>query len=324
MDDSKARSSAVAYLGPENTYSHLATVHWVPSETQLLPCEAIDEVFSMIEQRRAIGGVVPIYNNSRGLVTDTAISILRRLLNPEFRGAAPESGTGAAVSVARVEAALCISAAMSLPIRHCLISWGSLASIRRVFSKQQALDQCQDWLRSHFKDLEITATESSSAGLGDLASRMDSAAIVSPAAAAASGAPVILTDIQDRSDNWTEFVWVQLDSEHKQPRPLPSSFAGLEPASADGWQEYWVSDGSMSSSSGTCQRPAAGLWRDAVQLGERVYWFSQRSSSTPPSSTESWVVDPVGTNGTLEWRLGGAHGVQIVESLRLPVERSDR
>jgi prephenate dehydratase len=215
---------SVAFLGPAHTYSHLAAQMIQPDERLLRPCDTIDQVFAAIESRTAQCGLVPLFNTTSGLVSDSVVAIVRRLvgrvggvvgsqrsiLEAERRTPGLPSD-GLVVPTTQ----LCISESMVVSIQHCLVSWGTLASIRTVSSKQQALEQCQKWLDKNLAHAVRIATDSSAAALADLKNHPAQAAIVSRSAALSLQAPLCVEAIQDQMENATEFVVVQLDAEWK-------------------------------------------------------------------------------------------------------------
>jgi prephenate dehydratase len=214
---------SVAFLGPALTYSHLAAQTVQSDDARLVPCDTIDQVFAAIETRRARCGLVPLFNSSSGLVSDSVVAIVRRLVGSTSDVAtfSPISLKPAALRSAAPTTQLCISASLIIPIQHCLVSWGERAGIRQVSSKQQALDQCRHWLDQNLPHAERLATDSSSAALHDLRQQPHQAAIVSRPAAISLAAPLCVESIQDQSENATEFVVVQLDAEDKPVLTFP-------------------------------------------------------------------------------------------------------
>jgi prephenate dehydratase len=63
-------SAAVAYLGPEGTFSHLVALRRYP-KGKGLPCATISEVFHAVRSGAAASGIVPIENSSGGTITET-------------------------------------------------------------------------------------------------------------------------------------------------------------------------------------------------------------------------------------------------------------
>ena len=61
----------IAYLGPEGTYSQLATFEFFGSDAPLLNCASIDDVFAAVENRQVAYGVVPVENSTEGAINNT-------------------------------------------------------------------------------------------------------------------------------------------------------------------------------------------------------------------------------------------------------------
>lgn len=314
--------TSVAYLGPAYTYSHLAAQMVQPDESLLLPCDTIDQVFSMIESHGARCGLVPLFNTSSGLVTDTLFAILRRLVGhsgntiSQDRTTPGADSAGVTSSSTRPTTQLCISASLVVPIQHCLVSWGTRSEIRVVLSKQQALDQCHRWLEKNFPLAERVPTESSSAALQDMQQHPEQAAIVSRTAALSLAAPLCLESIQDHPDNATEFVLVQLDAENKPVlewtpadqanRPtrqyLVTQFANKSPRSTSGIRnESNTNLGNLNS------------WNAWLQFGAAWYEAQKGPLENPPAHASPWTGEfpsSVGLDASQQtgpirsWRLG--------------------
>ena len=60
---------AIAYLGPEATFTHLASLSKFGSSVQYLACASISEVFAEVDRKRADYGVIPVENSIEGAVS---------------------------------------------------------------------------------------------------------------------------------------------------------------------------------------------------------------------------------------------------------------
>ena len=126
--------------------------------------------------------VIPIENSSAGRVAD-----MHRLL--------PESG-------------LHIIAEHYQPIRHALVAQKGVdkASIREVFSHEQALSQCRDYLRDNgMEPHKFSDTAAAAAWVAEHGAAHQ-AAICPAFAADIYGLDVLETPINDRAQNTTRFV----------------------------------------------------------------------------------------------------------------------
>lgn len=177
---------AVAYLGPEGTFSQEAVVKHFGSATGGRPLNSIDEVFRAVESGESAYGVVPVENSTEGAVGRT----LDLLLNTSAR----------------------ICGEVNLPVRQNLMSnAASRAAIRTVYSHTQSLAQCQGWLSRHLPDAERVAVVSNAEAAKMAARDKRSAAIASRTAAELYGLKLLARNIEDDPKNTTRFVVIGAD-----------------------------------------------------------------------------------------------------------------
>ena len=129
----------IAYLGPENTNTHLAALRRFGRRHRYLHAPTVDDVFQLVERRQADYGVVPIENSLEGAVTHT----LDRFI--DF-----------------VDTPVKIHGEVEQPIRHSLIMRPGvkLSQISAVYSHPQALAQCHRWLSQHLPQAARRETNS--------------------------------------------------------------------------------------------------------------------------------------------------------------------
>jgi chorismate mutase/prephenate dehydratase len=183
-----ARSSAVAqaaqrvaYLGPEGTYSHAAVHVHFGAMAEGLPCTSIEDVFQVVQDRRADFGVVPVENSSEGAVSST----LDRLMS-----ASPP-----------------ICGEIELRVHHCLMARSAdPASIQRVCAHPQALAQCRRWLDAHLPGAERVPVSSNAEGARRARDEAGTAAIAGEVAAGVYGLAVLAGNIEDHDHNTTRFL----------------------------------------------------------------------------------------------------------------------
>lgn len=172
----------VACFGVPGTYAHKAAMKVFPN------CKPefyspFREVFGAILNGQADFGVVPIENSSAGSVT----AVYDLMLKYRFH----------------------IDAAADIPVDHCLAApkGALLENIRTVYSHEQALSQCSDFINSRDN---ITAKEhiSTAQAAQFVAETNDPAvaAICSRDAAEKYGLEVILTGFQNNPNNTTRFI----------------------------------------------------------------------------------------------------------------------
>ena len=152
----------VAYLGPEHTYSHEAARMRFGASAEFAAEPSIAAVFAALDTARADFGVVPVENSSEGSVTLT-LDLL-------------------------IDTPLVIIGEVLLPIRHALMSReGDAAAIAVIYSHQQSLGQCRNYLAANFPHCRLEAVASNTAAAARAAGEPDAAAIASEAAAAPYG-----------------------------------------------------------------------------------------------------------------------------------------
>ena len=140
--DRIAIMTTVAYLGPENTNTHLAALQKFGKRNRYLHEPTVDDVFRLVERRTAAVGVVPIENSLEGPVTHT----LDRFLD----------GKNSPVRIA---------GEFEFSIRHYLITQPAvrLPEVEVVYSHPQALAQCRSWIAAHLpRRVALAETNSTS------------------------------------------------------------------------------------------------------------------------------------------------------------------
>jgi chorismate mutase/prephenate dehydratase len=171
----------VAYLGPEDSFSHLAAVERFGQSVEFIQVGSIAAVFEEVNRSHTEFGVVPLENSTDGRVADTLDMFLRL---PQLK----------------------VSAEVRLPIHHNLLANCEQEKIRRIYSKSQALSQCRNWLSKNVPQASLHDV-SSTAIAADLAQREPgAAAVASRQAAVRYGLRVLFTDIEDSPFNETRFA----------------------------------------------------------------------------------------------------------------------
>ncbi|MFH0763419.1 MAG: prephenate dehydratase [Candidatus Omnitrophota bacterium] len=183
------RPLTIAYLGPEFTFTHLASMKKFGSSVNYAPCGTITDVFSEVEKARADYGVVPIENSTEGAVNHTLDMF--------------------------ADSRLLICSEIYLEICHNLLSGESAKSrIRKVYSKAEVFGQCRLWLESNLPKVELIDV-SSTARAAEIASRQKGAAcIASDPAAKIYGLKVLYKSIEDSAHNVTRFLVIGKDEVH--------------------------------------------------------------------------------------------------------------
>lgn len=183
----------VAYLGPAGTFSEQAAVQFFGSTIEHVPCVSFDEVFHAATAGTADFGVVPVENNSEGVVTRSLDLLLQSPLH--------------------------IVGEISLLVRHQLLRLSnSIEGIEVVLAHPQALAQCQSWLNKHLPQAERRAVASNAEGARLAATHPAWAAIASERAGTAFGLHVAAHAIQDDPFNRTRFAVVCLPQVLEAPQ----------------------------------------------------------------------------------------------------------
>ena len=171
----------VAYLGPAGTFSHSAAIKQFGSSTNVDAQPSIQDVFQEVERGGANYGVVPVENSTEGAVNQT----LDCLIDSDLR----------------------VCGEVNLPIHQALMTkeGQSFDSITRIYSHEQSLAQCRNWLRDHTPHVETRAVASNgeAARLANVEDNV--AAIAGEFAAAQFNLDVLFQNIEDQASNATRF-----------------------------------------------------------------------------------------------------------------------
>lgn len=149
----------IAYLGPEQTNTHLAAVSRFGRRASYIHEPTVEDVFRLVERRQADHGVVPVENSLEGAVTHT----LDRFI--DFS-----------------DTPITIHGEIEQGIQHYLITQPgvNLADIKEVCSHPQALAQCASWLNRRLPRvarLEVSSTADAVSSLQAAEHRRHRAAI---------------------------------------------------------------------------------------------------------------------------------------------------
>ncbi len=182
----------IAFLGPEGTFTQAAALKHFGHSVDTVPFSSIDEVFRDVDAGSCHYGLVPVENSTEGVISHTLDML--------------------------IESPLKICGEVSLRIHHYLMaSVDSLDQVTKIYSHQQSLAQCREWLDSRLPDIERIAVNSN-AEAARLASMEDGAvAIASNAAAQIYQLKILAEKIEDEPDNTTRFIILgkqQVDSSH--------------------------------------------------------------------------------------------------------------
>lgn len=193
----------VAYLGPEGTYTHQAAESRFGAMSEYLSMANIDGVFNSVLSGRAKYGVVPIENNTDGIVGET----LDMLGSCDLK----------------------IVAELFMPIHHTFASaCDRLSDIERIYSRDIAFGQCRKFLSEYSLEGVERFPVESTAKAAQLASvNPGSAAICSHIGAKLHQLPILYENIEDSQTNKTRFIIISDFTNQKSGQDKTSVFARI-------------------------------------------------------------------------------------------------
>ena len=178
----------VAYLGPEGTYAEKAACALARLEKiddpEFVPCVGLHSVIEHVAKKLCDVAVVPIENSVEGGVTASLDALWSY----------PE---------------LFIRRALILPIKHCLLSSGSINEISEVLSHPQALAQCNGWLTKNLPNALQLPTNSTAEAVKMVRNSKFRAAIASNCPNNLINLKELAYPINDVAGNRTRFVLLQ-------------------------------------------------------------------------------------------------------------------
>ena len=183
-------AATVACQGVEGAYSQIAAerLFKAPSITFL---SSFDKVFSAIEAGMCRYGVLPIENSTAGSVKQ----VYDLMVSKKFK----------------------IVRSVRIKVDHNLLAnkGAKLENITEIFSHEQAINQCSEFLASLGKNVKITRVENTAeaARMVSESGRLDIASISSRSCAAQYGLSVLSGAIQDNGNNHTRFICISNELE---------------------------------------------------------------------------------------------------------------
>ncbi len=169
----------IAYLGPQATFTHLASIKKFGSSVEYVPVNSITEVFAEVEKGRVDYGVVPIENSIEGAVNHTLDMF--------------------------IESDLKICSEISLEVSHNLLGNGK-GKIKKVYSKPEVFGQCRIWLEANLPNVELVEVSSTAKAADLVKNQKGAACIASSLAAECYGLKILAKSIEDYTHNVTRFL----------------------------------------------------------------------------------------------------------------------
>lgn len=171
----------IAYLGPEGTFTQAAALKHFGHSVNTVPLGAIDDVFREVESGSAHYGVVPVENSTEGVVNHTLDRFMSSSLN--------------------------ICGEVELRVHHNLMGeMTDVEDITRVYSHQQSLAQCREWLDANLSGVERVAVSSNAKAARIAKDEKGAAAIAGEIAANIYELSIMQANIEDWPDNTTRFL----------------------------------------------------------------------------------------------------------------------
>lgn len=173
----------IAFLGPSGTFTQEAAIKHFGHAVNTLETTNIANIFHEVENGAAHYGVVPVENSTEGVISHTLDTFMNSSLQ--------------------------ICGEVELRIHHHLLStMERLDQIKVVYSHQQSLGQCRQWLQLHLAHAEVVAVSSNAEAAKMASSESGSAAIAGEMAADLYELAKLANHIEDEQHNTTRFLIV--------------------------------------------------------------------------------------------------------------------
>jgi chorismate mutase/prephenate dehydratase len=171
----------IAFLGPEGTFTQQAAFKHFGHAVKTVSSATINDIFSAVESGSCQFGVVPVENSTEGVISHT----LDRLLTSSLK----------------------ICGEVEIKVHQNLMGLAeSLDSVTEVFSHQQSLAQCRQWLSRYLPNARQTAVNSNAEAARLAADNQHAVAIAGKVAAEVYQLNIIEKNIEDEANNTTRFI----------------------------------------------------------------------------------------------------------------------
>ena len=178
------KPAAIAYLGPEGTFSYFAARDFLGESMTFVPCHDFNEIFRGVSLGEYDAGIIPLENSIHGTITQSFDLFSQYEVN--------------------------IQAEFFSRIANSLLSRKkSLENITTVYSHAQPLGQCAAWLRAHLPSVRLVSVESTAAAAWKASREEGAASIGHRSMAEKLGMSSLADNIQDDTANWTRFVLIR-------------------------------------------------------------------------------------------------------------------
>ena len=194
----------IAFLGPIGSYTHQAAENRFGPLSAYLPLTTISAVFEALQRGNAKYGVIPLENNTNGMVGET----IDNLAKHNFK----------------------IINEIILPIHHSFATKEKhINDIKRIYSKDIAFGQCSNFLQSYqLHEIEHISVSSTAFGAKLASSESGSAAICSEIATKLYNLPIMFANIENHCTNQTRFVIISDFTNEKGQNDKTSIFVSMK------------------------------------------------------------------------------------------------
>lgn len=173
------KAISVAFLGPIDTFSHMAALRVFGVTADYHPLPTVADIFTEVERKRIDYGLVPVESSMGGGVHDT----LDRFISSDLK----------------------IVNEVLLRVKLNLLSNTPLDKIRRVYSKDNAFVQCRNWLRANLPNAKLIDVSSTTEGARMAAEEEGAAAVAGALASKTYNLDILVSSIEDSPNNYTRF-----------------------------------------------------------------------------------------------------------------------
>ncbi len=171
----------IAYLGPEGTFTQAAALKHFGHSVETVAMSCIPDVFTAVQAGHADFGLAPVENSTEGVISHTLDMFIQSNLK--------------------------ICGEVEIRIHHQLANQSqNPADIKKIYSHQQSLAQCRNWLDQNYPDIERIAVYSNAEAARLASEESDAAAVCGVQAAENFGLKICHKNIEDLADNTTRFV----------------------------------------------------------------------------------------------------------------------
>ncbi|OAA44808.1 Prephenate dehydratase [Metarhizium rileyi] len=212
----------VSFLGPVASYSHQAVRQVFPEKIwELRPVNTIDDVFDEVQDHLVTAGVVPFENSTNGSVVFTLDNLADRkgrykdvtvdgeIFVDVHHCLLGRKNPNSKLDEAHEASGACTPTATDpVPLKPKSKPLGSLSHIRRLYSHPQAFGQCNAFISTYLKGVEIIDVSSTSKA-AEIVSQDETgtwAAISNHLALSLYSLDLLGKNIEDREDNTTRFL----------------------------------------------------------------------------------------------------------------------